>query len=670
MRIDRDTCQHLATALSREWLETNGLGGYASSTIVGANTRTYHALLVAAMRPPTQRVVLLQKADETVLTSRGEFDLSTSLYHPDTVHPEGYRWLREFRLDPFPVWKFEVPGAQVTKTLFMPHGANAVVIRYQLESSQPITLSVRLMANCRDHHHTTHANSSFGTTVAQREGYLRLRPYDGMPELAVAHNGRFREDGCWFYNYRYPAEWERGLADREDAYSPGVVAFDSAATKSPVILAWTQPYGVEPFDDPAATAEVLERKERERRAGLTRGLNGWTPDAQSLALAADKFIVRRVAASRQEGVGTETNDATVIAGYPWFTDWGRDTLISLPGLTLVTGRFEIARSLLGTFIQHLDHGMVPNVFPEIGETPEYNTIDATLWLVHAMYKYVCYTKDWEFCRQNYEPLREIMRWHVEGTRYRIRVDEDGLLGWDADGVQLTWMDARLGDWVVTPRRGKPVEINALWHNALQVLARFARKFRDAKTRRQAEELAGRCARGFEAFWNAKRGCLFDVLTASGPDAAVRPNQVFAVSLPFPLAREDRAQSIIDVVTRELLTPRGLRTLSREHPDYHPYYGRTPLERDGAYHQGTVWPWLLGPYATALVQANNGSASSRKAAQQALAPLFQHYNEFGLAGIGEVFDAEPPHRPQGCPWQAWSVAELLRAWVEDARARSR
>jgi predicted glycogen debranching enzyme len=380
--------------------------------------------------------------------------------------------------------------------------------------------------------------------------------------------------------------------------------------------------------------------------------------ARLLTSAADQFIVAR------------GEQKSVIAGYPWFGDWGRDTMISLPGLTLVTGRYDDARSILRGFAANVDRGMLPNRFPDAGEAPEYNTVDATLWLFHAVFEFLRYTRDYEFVRTElYQPLMEILAWHERGTRYGIGLDSDGLLHAGVPGVQLTWMDAKVGDWVVTPRMGKPVEIQALWYNALRVMERLAAGFADHDQAAHYGALAERAHSRFQtAFWNEDAGCLYDVLSDNGPDRSIRPNQIFAVSLPHPILEQHLALRVLDVVEWELLTPYGLRTLSPRDPNYHGRFGGDPHTRDAAYHQGTVWPWLLGPFLTAYVKVHSDSQEARHRADRFLDALRAHLWQAGLGQISEVFDGDPPHQPGGCIAQAWSVAEILRTYVEDAMGR--
>jgi predicted glycogen debranching enzyme len=399
-----------------------------------------------------------------------------------------------------------------------------------------------------------------------------------------------------------------------------------------------------------------------QQAEITRRRNAMAPCpledsfVQTLAAAADQYIVSR------------GDQKTVIAGYHWFGDWGRDTMIALPGLTLPTGKYDVAQSILRTFAKHVDQGLLPNRFPDAGETPEYNTVDATLWFFEAARAYVHYAGDLEFVREELYPVfADIIAWHVRGTRYGIKVYPSGLLSSGEPGVQLTWMDAKVGDWVVTPRRGKPVEIQALWYNALCIMEDFARQFGDDEGQKRYCNMATVASWSFNRlFWNEKDGCLYDVVNGGTPDSSTRPNQIFAVSLPHSMLSMERARAVVHKVQEQLLTPVGLRSLAASDPQYRGRYTGGPTERDGAYHQGTVWPWLLGAFITAYVKVNGGDTKARRQAGEWLAPLQEHLSQAGLGHISEIFEGDPPHRPCGCIAQAWSVAEVLRAYVEDVK----
>ncbi len=638
-------CGDLKTALCREWLETNGIGGYASSTIVGLNTRRYHGLLVAATHPPVGRMVLLSKLEEILVIGGRRFELSANRY-PGVVHPQGYQHLRKFRLDPFPVFTYQAGGATLEKTVFLAHGENTVVVRYALQghTTERAWLELRPLVAFRDHHNTTHENGTLDPRLDAVDGLVSIAPYAGLPRLYFAHNGQLAERRDWYRNFEYDVERERGLDYREDLFNPMVLIFDLSDGCEAALVASTEPRQ-------AAMAVVYDRRERERRAQVVAAAAAHDEFTRQLWRAADQFIVSRDA------------HKTIIAGYPWFADWGRDTMIALPGLTLATARFEDARSILLEFAAHVDRGMLPNRVPEAGEQPEYNTVDATLWFFEAIRQYAEHTGDRELVRaQLYPVLAEIVDWHCRGTRHGIRLDDDGLLNCGEPGVQLTWMDAKIGDWVVTPRHGKPVEIQALWHNALLFMADVANWVGKRDQSQRYRALAARTRASFvEKFWNAHAECLYDVVNVDRRDASIRPNQVFAVSLPHAMLPPEKAKAVVTTVQRELLTPFGLRTLARSDPQYRPNYGGDPRSRDSAYHQGTVWPWLMGPFLTAYVKTHGDGAIAR--ARGWLDHLQHHLNEEGLGQISEVFSGDPPYRAGGCIAQAWSVAELLRVCVE-------
>ncbi|MGB7924495.1 MAG: amylo-alpha-1,6-glucosidase [Pyrinomonadaceae bacterium] len=655
IRFTKETLGNCEASLAREWLETNGLGGFASSTVIGLNTRRYHGLLIAATKPPVGRIMMLSKLEETLIIDGRRFDLSSNQYG-GIIHPEGYKYQTGFRLDPFPVFTYEVEGVALEKSVFMVHGENTVVARYELRetsdpsASQPssLLLEVRPLIAFRDYHSLSHENGSLNPRVLAEQAQVCVAPYPDLPALNFAHDAAVLDTaGFWYRNFEYGEERERGFDHAEDLFSPFVLKFDLSQSQHANIIASTVRHMAE-------EAAALRESEIERRRAVVAAS---PPDEfiRALVAAADQFIVAR------------GDEKTVIAGYHWFSDWGRDTMIALPGLTLVTGRAEIARSILLAFARHVSQGMLPNRFPDAGESPEYNTVDATLWFFEAVHSLLRYTNDHEFVRANlYETLTGIIDWHAHGTRYNIHVDTDGLLASGEEGAQLTWMDAKVGDWVVTPRRGKPVEIQALWYNALCVMERLAREFGDEARRKLYEEMAARARRSFEPlFWNEATGCLYDVVNGDERDASIRPNQVMAVSLPFTMLSEEKARRMLEVVERELLTPYGLRSLAPSDPHYRAAYAGDALSRDGAYHQGTVWAWLIGPFITAYVKVNGHNApEAREQASRWLAGFHEHLSEAGLGQVSEIFDAGAPHRPRGCIAQAWSVAELLRATVED------
>jgi len=652
IQFGEKVCGDLNAATSREWLETNGLGGFASSTIVGLNTRRYHGLLIAATQPPAGRYALLSKLEETLVIDGRRFELSANRY-PGVVHPQGFKCLKDFRLDPFPVFSYEVEGLAIQKAVFMVQGENSTVIQYKLikdASVQNLQLELRPLIAFRDYHSLTHENGAINRNVNQQSGIASVAPYQGLPSLHLAHNAdAVNTFGDWYRNFQYEVERERGLDFSEDLFNPLVLIFNLSTKNEASVIASTEQRDI-------AKAAELRKAETARRS-TTVSMPTEDPFADSLAAAADQCIVGR------------GDQKTVIAGYHWFGDWGRDTMISLPGLTLVTGRPEVARSILRTFAKYVNQGMLPNRFPDAGETPEYNTVDATLWFLEAARSYWTYSKDLEFIRSELYPVfQEIISWHVGGTRYGIKVDSDGLLSSGVPGVQLTWMDAKVGDWVVTPRRGKPVEIQALWHNALCIMKDWAEMFGDETSQQSYSDIVELAKQSFNRlFWNETERCLYDVVDGGSFDASIRPNQVFAVSLPHGMLSPERAKQVVSAVQKHLLTPYGLRTLAASDPHYRGRYTGGPAERDGAYHQGTVWPWLLGPFISAYMKVNQGTEVSRRQAKDWLIPSKEHLCEAGLGQISEIFDGDPPHRPRGCIAQAWSVAEVLRAYVEDCCA---
>ncbi len=654
IQFTRETCGNLDAALRREWLETNGLGGFASSTITGLNTRRYHGLLVAATKPPVGREVLLSKLEETLLIDGGPYDLSANRY-PGVVHPQGFRFLTQFRLDPFPVFTYEVEGVVIEKTVFMIYGENSTVVRYEVKTPadnlpKNLRLELRPLIAFRDYHSTTHENGSLNAAVEEQPGLASFAPYQGLPQLHLAHNAtELQKTGSWYRNFEYDAEHERGLDFVEDLFNPCVLRFDLAGRQPALVIASTE------RRDVAGVSQYLQNEVARRRDTMQASpLND--EFARALTAASDQYIVAR------------GDKKTVIAGYHWFSDWGRDTMISLPGLTLPTGKHDVARSILRTFAKHVDQGMLPNRFPDAGETPEYNTVDATLWFFEAARAFLAYTGDEDFVRNELYPVfTDIIAWHARGTRYGIKVDPSGLLTSGESGVQLTWMDAKVGDWVVTPRRGKPVEIQALWYNALCIMEDLARRFGDDAGQKRYRNMAAMASWAFNRlFWNKKENCLYDVVNGGPPDPSIRPNQIFAVSLLYTMLSPERARSVVEKVREHLLTPYGLRSLAPSDPQYRGRFTGGPAERDGAYHQGTVWAWLLGPFITAYVKVNGASDASRGQAAEWLLPLKDHLSDAGLGHISEVFDGDAPYRPGGCIAQAWSVAEVLRAYVEDVK----
>ena len=647
IRFDTVVCTDFAAASSREWLETNGIGGFASGTVSGANTRRYHGVLTAATRPPLGRITMVSKLEETVTVGGAAFELSSNQY-PGNVHPRGYEFLTTFRLDPFPVWTYSLPGVEIEKRLFMPHGRNATVIRYRARSTKRFkrsdaAMTLRPMLSFVDYHHLRRQGDEFNAEYFASDGQIQMSPAADLPPAFFSHNGiNVERTGHWYKNFEYAIERERGFDFHEDLFQPFEISFDLKGEAS-IIISSGEPIS-------AAYASALEKDEVKRRRSLIKRAGAKTEFEQQLVLAADQFVVRR-------GEGH-----TVIAGYPWFSDWGRDTMIALPGLTLATGRPEIARDILLEFARNTSRGMLPNRFPDEGDQADYNTVDATLWYFEAVRAYAAATGDYAFIREHiYKELVEIIVWHLRGTRYKIQVDTDGLLYAGEPGVQLTWMDAKIGDLVITPRTGKAVEIQALWYNALMVLADLAGRFGDEEDQRKYLSMADLAKLSFNAtFWNESENCLFDVVENGTRDGSVRPNQIFAAALHHSMLDEERARKVVDKVESELLTPYGLRSLSPREPNYVPVYIGSPLERDSAYHQGTVWAWLIGAYVDAFRRVY---PEREDRVDEILRGFGGHLQEAGIGQISEIFDANPPHAPRGCPAQAWSVAEVLRVMKE-------
>lgn len=621
-----------------EWLETNGIGGFSSGTVSGINSRRYHGLLVAASKPPVARVVLVSKFEETLVVAGRRFDLSANRY-PGEFFPKGFLHLDSFRLDPFPVWEYEIDGIRLERSLFMPHGRNATFVRWRLLDSADARLEVRPLLAFRDFHHL---GGKAGTLDRRDDPYGCVRigaAGDELPDIFLSHNGSsFAETGEWYRNFEYEAEAERGFDCHEDLFQPFVLGFglDDTATVAT---------GTEPVD--WREASVLAAAERERRQTLLETAGALDATEEALILAADQFIVSR-------GSGR-----TVIAGYPWFSDWGRDTMIGLPGLTLSTNRPEIAKDILEEFAGHVSEGMIPNRFPDEGEAPDYNTADATLWFFEAVRAYLATTGDIGFVEGRiFDILSEIVSHHMRGTRHGIRVDTDGLLHAGEAGTQLTWMDAKHGEESFTPRVGKPVEIQALWYNALRTMEELAERLGRTDTAAKYRNAAVTAKLSFGGtFWNEEDECLFDVVEDSFRDRTLRPNQILSVSLHHAIVDDpSRMRKIVSCVERSMLTPFGLRSLSQTDPRYRGTYEGGPRERDSRYHQGTVWAWLIGPFIDALAKA----FPERKGEVPALlAALRGHLHEAGIGQVSEIFDGDAPHRPRGCPAQAWSVAELLR-----------
>jgi len=645
--------------LKSEWIETDGLGGFASGTVSGIRTRRYQALLLAATTPPTGRFVLVNGLESWVETPAGRFALSSHLYEPDVVHPDGAQRIEEFEPDPWPRWVFHLEdGTRIEQQVLARHGSPLVALSWRVLSRLPrqnsIALSVRPLISGRDYHSLHHENPAFRFDADVREALVTWRPYPGLPRIVALSNGAYEHGPDWYRRFLYEEERQRGLDFLEDLASPGLFRWDLSHREAVWILA-AEAGKVTAGGDAATGASTLfprattaEEVIKQVRAVESRRRKRFST---RLHRSADAYIV-----SRGEG-------RTIIAGYPWFTDWGRDTFVSLRGLCLAAGRLEEAREIFIEWAGAISEGMLPNRFPDRREEPEYNSVDASLWYVIAVHDFLEATASSRkrLPRRDSERLRvaveAILEGYSRGTRYGIRLDHDGLLAAGTPGVQLTWMDAKVGDRVVTPRIGKPVEVQALWLNALKAGSRFSKRW---------EEPFQIGLQAFQSrFWNEPGGFLFDIVdvdhTAGAVDAAFRPNQIFAIGgLPFPVLEGERARRVVEAVEARLLIPIGLRSLAPGEPGYVGHYGGGPLQRDSAYHQGMAWPWLIGPFVEAWVRVHGSTAEVRRDARERfVAPLYRHLDEAGLGHISEIVDAEPPFTPRGCPFQAWSLGEILR-----------
>jgi predicted glycogen debranching enzyme len=622
-----------------EWLEADGLGGFASGTVGGRRTRRYHALLLAATTPPTGRFVLVNGFDAWVETDAGSFALTSQHYGPDVLHPDGERRLATFESEPWPRWTYRLEdGSEIEQELFVPHETQRVAIRWRYSSPSyeggagGVRLRVRLFLSGRDYHSLHHENAAFRFDADTTNGWIVWQPYAGVPGIIAQSNGVYEHQPVWYGNFLYAEERQRGLDHTEDLASPGVLSWNLTEADATLILG----ADVDAEAHSETLYPVLRQRELERRRRF----------ASPLHRAADAYLVRR-------GQGK-----TIIAGYPWFTDWGRDTFIALRGLCLATDRLDDARDILLDWAGTVSEGMLPNLFPDRGSAPEYNSVDASLWYIIAVHEYLQAAKlHPDVQRRLHAAVEAILTGYAAGTRFGIRLDDDGLLAAGVPGVQLTWMDAKVGDWVVTPRIGKPVEVQALWLNALWIASRFNDQWRPLFER-------GRTS--FESrFWHDAGGYLADVVDPDGRrgtmGATLRPNQIFAVGgLPVALLDGQRARRVVDVVEASLLTPLGLRSLAPGSASYAPRYRGGVRERDGAYHQGTVWPWLMGAFVEAWVRVRRDTPEAKREARaRFVEPLLQHLGDAGLGHVSEIADAELPHTPRGCPFQAWSLGELLR-----------
>ena len=650
LTLNRSMLNDYSQANDHEWLETNGLGGWSGSSVPGVHTRRYHGLLVAAITPPTERMVLLSKLDETLLIGGKRIELGVNQYPGDIIHPTGYRYLHKFTKDLFPQWEYEIDGTRLRKTVAMINGENTVVVIYELlRSPGTIHLELLPLVAARGYHSLAHEGGHLHWNVNFEDGIFHNRT-DGNTNLFISVPGSsYHHQPRWFRNFQYSVEKYRGLDFSEDLLNHGVFSVELHEGDTIGIIVSTE-------DPSGRNAHELFATERKRREILVDGEDDET--TRLLVLAADQFIVQRNLVNISGNESHEVEGATIIAGYHWFTDWARDTMISLPGLCLSTGRFEDARKILSAFAASVSMGMLPNRFQDNGHEPEYNNVDGTLWYFIAVKKYLQATSDSKFILKTILPvLKEIIDWHYRGTRFNIRVDSDGLLSAGEMGQQLTWMDARIGDWVVTPRMGKPVEVQALWYNALKIFSELLELNDQTHDAFVVNASAEKAKESFvQLFWSAEKGYLFDVIDENRePDPTLRPNQLFAISLPYPLLDREKSVSVLTMIREHLYTPVGLRTLPKNDSRYVPVYGGDHWHRDSSYHQGTVWSWLLGPYIDGLMM----TGSKRSEAKKVIEDFSYHLKEGCVGSVSEIFDAESPHHPRGCVAQAWGVGELLR-----------
>jgi len=632
-----------------EWIETNGVGGYASSTIIGLNSRRYHGLLVSANNPPVEREVIVSKLDEAIVLKNKFYELSVNQF-PGNVSPKGYQYLVEFKKDLFPEFIYKVDSVKIKKTIAAISERNTTVIIYEvLEAIEEFEIQLTPFIAMRDFHSLRKADVNLQAEYSFKNNLLKLNLQNRPTTLFASINkGEFTSCPDWYYNFEYLEELNRGLDYREDLFKPGF--FKTSVNKGDKIIVTLSSIPI------LRDGLYLFEKEKYRREKIVADSKNNTILKQ-LLLAADQFIVKR-----------KESGKTIIAGYHWFSDWGRDTMISLPGLTLSTKRFNDAQSILETFAAAVDKGMIPNRFPDYGESPEYNTVDASLWFIIAIKKYLDASNDFYFVRETLYPIvKNIISWHEKGTRHNIYEDYDGLLYSGEPGVQLTWMDAKIGDWVVTPRQGKAVEINALWYNVLHIAAYLSNVFNKKTCEAYYKKKANKVFKNFnETFWNEEGGYLFDYVDDDYKDSSFRPNQIYAISLPYKLLGSEKAKLIVDKVYENLYTPFGLRSLSPNNENYKPIYTGDQYLRDSAYHQGTVWSFLLGAFADAIEFAYPKENEVR--IKKIIENFILHISNAGLGTVSEIFDGNFPHNSKGCIAQAWGVAEFLRIYQKYGSAK--
>jgi predicted glycogen debranching enzyme len=667
----KEAFSHFDELIEKEWLITNGLGSYASSTVLGINTRKYHGLLVAALDPPGNRTVCFSKLDEDVLVGDQVYRLGSNEFH-DIIYPEGYKLIEQFSIDPFPTYNYDIGNVQISKTVFMLKDKNIIVITYKITNNNNSGAKVRLypLLTCRYYHSVVYQSRFPLNFTLKSEGALFRATFQRPQATIVCRitDGEFKEKINWINHMHYRDELQRGEADVDDCFQPGYFEIKIPANMEKEFavtcaISHESQQAKAISDAVGGTINAIKDayiQELDQRSNLLADFHYDHQDVPMsdwlnwILLAADSFMVENASGRK-----------AIVAGYHWFEPWGRDTFISLPGLTLVTGKINLAKDILQSYIQYCKSGLIPNFISDKSGIPVYNTVDATLWYVNSVLQYVKYTGDFGFVKDElWQKLQGIVENHQKGTLFGIHLDSDGLL---MHGPRLTWMDASVENDVITPRTGKAVEIQALWYNSLRIMELLANKFDEPTLAQKYANMANQTQQSFnEKFWNPRNDCLFDVVDGQAVDASIRPNQIFAVSFNFTMLDHEKNQKVVETVNRELVTPYGLRTLSLGDPKFIGKCSGDSRSRDMAYHNGTIWPWLLGPYVTAYLKVNEYSAEARKQTlENLILPLFTTgIHQGGLGTINEIYDCDPPNEPRGCISQAWSVAEPLRAYVED------
>jgi predicted glycogen debranching enzyme len=655
--IGRQITGNIKQAIKNEWLLTNGLGSYSSSTVINANTRRFHGMLISSSNPPVNRWVLLNRLEEEIILKNKSYPLSTNIYM-DAIHPEGYKLQEYFDFRNYPVFTYLIGSVRITKEIILLREQNTLVVKYSVfNNTAPISFSISPIASMRDIHETIIMGKTKILSNAGVDGKSCVVKRDDEPECPAlnikSNKASFRElasSNRWYLNFRYYQDQQRDEKFFEDGYSPGKFAVTFDGNDSFYLV----------FSDGDIDFQDIEEKISETVGywlSLVPEKEAFDPFFCRLHYAADQFIVKR----------NSTAGKTIIAGYPWFTDWGRDTMISLPGLALVTGRYEDAESILETYAHYCSKGMLPNRFPDSGSGPEYNNVDSAYWFFYTVMKYLQYTGNFDFVREKLYPvLKEIAEFTIEGTRFNIMMDpEDGLISAGNKETQLTWMDVRVNGEAVTPRYGKAVEINALWYNALSFLSYLCIKFNDDSEGHRWHSLSQKVRESFsKVFFREDNLGLYDTVTENGPDSKIRPNQLIALFLPYKIMSKEKAAEILKVIEENLYVSFGIRTLHPQDSEYKPFYRGKLEDRDKAYHQGTAWAFLMGFYITAYISVNGRDSKTLEELERIYQPFRNHLDVYGIGSISEVFEASAPHNADGCIAQAWSVGEILRSYYED------